>query len=158
MPKQRLTLEQLLLAKRIDESLAYAKSQYNKSKAKVAKECGVTAQALNNWLRRGKISKHSLSLLAQATNVNLVWLYSGQGTKEVTAGNQVREDSSNIYQAPTLDNIRLAQSVEHVLKHFSQQAVKDLNHHLVAEYITAKYLNLISDQDIISTLAELQKK
>ncbi|GAA4344084.1 helix-turn-helix domain-containing protein [Kangiella taiwanensis] len=155
MPKQRVTSEQEELAQRIGQALGHAKKSLSKSKAQVAQECGVTAQAVNNWLRRGKISKRSLILLAEATAVDFMWLYSGI-SPENTGGNykpsHLTDTSTSDY---SIDKKRLSHSIEKVLTRTKLSQLSASDYELLADYITAEYYKALKDDDIIDSLLEL---
>lgn len=157
MPKQQVTQQQQLLAKRIEQALAHAKHSLNKSKALVAEECGVTAQAVNNWLRRGKISKQSLMALAEATTVNFMWLYTGIGSIDTDSS---QKGSSSIGEEPapyTLNKKILSQSIQKILEQSDSQQLQSPNYQLLAQYITAEYCKAVNDDDVIQSLIELSE-
>ena len=154
MPKQQVTEEQKALAQRIEQALTHAKESQNKSKALIAEECGVSAQAVNNWLRRGKISKRSLMLLAKSTNVDFIWLYTGleaTSNKTPLARDQLKEPSAEY----TLDKQLLAQSIKKVLSRSDQIQLPETDYAQLANYITAEYFKALKDDDVISTLLDL---
>ncbi|GEM_PF-2652715 len=155
MPKQQVTAEQHDLAQRIEQALVYAKESLQKSKASVAEECGVTAQAVNNWLRRGKISKRSLILLAQATEVDFLWLYTGEtaDNKEISVNpNQVSESPKSSY---SIDKKVLSNSIQKILIRTKNLPTEPADYQLLADYITAEYYKALKDDDIIDSLLEL---
>jgi transcriptional regulator with XRE-family HTH domain len=153
MPKQQVRDEQKELAQRIEEALSHAKATLNKSKSAVAEECGVTAQAVNNWLRRGKISKRSLILLAEATQVDFMWLYTGSEPSD-NPQNKV-SDQSGTY---AVDKKLLSESIEKVLNRSTKEQLIEADHSLLANYITAEYFKALKDDDVISTLLELNSE
>lgn len=156
MPKQQVTSDQQALAQRIEEALSHAKTSLNKSKAQVAQECGVTAQAVNNWLRRGKISKRSLILLAEATAVDFMWLYSGVTPENAGISSKNRNYLSDT-TAPdySIDKKRLSQSIEKVLTRTKLSKLGSSDFGVLADYITAEYYKALKDDDIIDSLLEL---
>ncbi len=154
MGKQRLTQSQQLLVDRIEEALSHAKTELGKTKAQVALECNVTAQALNNWLRRGTISKQSMTLLAEATQVNPLWLYTGKGgIRPVPA--EIKESEYPAYQA-NIDKHLMTKSIEHVFSLFLEETSQKKASEL-AKYVTAYYFKLSNGENILDTIAELQK-
>lgn len=158
MPKQQVTAEQEELAHRIEQALVHAKNSHKKSKAQVAEECGVTAQAVNNWLRRGKISKRSLILLAEATQVDFMWLYSGiESNNDVAKESKANKvsDSSGDY---SVDKKLLSESIEKVLQRSDKKQLLNADYSLLANYITAEYFKALKDDDVIATLLELNSK
>ena len=156
MPKQQVTSEQEQLAQRIEEALSHAKNTLAKSKAQVAQECGVTAQAVNNWLRRGKISKRSLILLAEATAVDFMWLYSGaspdKSSNKAQNHNRVSDTPAPDY---SIDKKRLSHSIEKVLTRTKLSQLSASDYGLLADYITAEYYKALKDDDVIDSLLEL---
>lgn len=155
MPKQRVTSEQEGLADRIEQALSHAKDSLDKSKAQVAQECEVTAQAVNNWLRRGKISKRSLILLAEATQVDFMWLYAGANPEKqgdsATHTNTIKE-SNNDY---AINKKLLSHSIEKVLNRAIKEQLSEDDYSLLANYITAEYFKALNGDDIVSSLLEL---
>jgi hypothetical protein len=48
-------------------------------RAKLAKACGTTPQAVTGWLQRGKIDRVHFPEIARITGYNLAWLMTGEG-------------------------------------------------------------------------------
>ncbi len=61
------------------ERLAYLLAARNITRATLASMCGVTRQAVTNWLRREKMSGDNMKLIAARTGVSLDWLADGLG-------------------------------------------------------------------------------
>lgn len=158
MPKQQVRDEQKELAQRIEEALSHAKATLNKSKSSVAEECGVTAQAVNNWLRRGKISKRSLILLAEATQVDFMWLYTGTEFSDSDHNKQNPNKVSDSSGSYAIDKKLLSQSIEKVLNRSSQEQLLEADYSLLANYITAEYFKALNDDDVIASLLELNSE
>jgi len=62
----------------ISDRISLAIEASGKSKAMIAKEIGVSAQAVSNWTTNGSIDKYNLIKLSHATGASEKWLISGE--------------------------------------------------------------------------------
>lgn len=69
---------------RIHEAFRYAK----KTKADIARHCGVKPTAVNNWFNNGKVSRERVVPLAQALECNTDWLIAGVGPRARWGGRE----------------------------------------------------------------------
>lgn len=72
-PKQ-LTPDQQLLAANFEKALGQPGAP---TPGAIAAQCGISEQAVSNWKRTGKISKHNLAIVADMTGWSVVRLLTG---------------------------------------------------------------------------------
>ncbi|WP_223160904.1 XRE family transcriptional regulator [Salinicola aestuarinus] len=85
---------------RIREALKIAKSR-GVTQASIAERAGVSAQAVGQWSRSGKISNQRLAVLAQVSGKTLDWFYAEQEKEALP--DAVREPSAS-YGHPASEN------------------------------------------------------
>lgn len=86
---------------RIREALKTAKAN-GVTQASIAEKAGVSAQAVGQWPRTGKISTQNLAILAQLSGKTIDWFYEEQ--EESGPPDMVAETSTADYGKPVSDN------------------------------------------------------
>jgi len=69
------------LARRLDEAIS---SIGRGGKTRLAEKCNITPQAVNGWLKTGRIDKDHLVIVAELSHHDLNWLITGKGYKLAT--------------------------------------------------------------------------
>lgn len=74
------------------ERIRYAIKQSGKKQNEIATAIGVTAQAVNKWIRDGQISKENLFRLSAETGFSYLWIAKGVGSM---MSNTMEEDAAS---------------------------------------------------------------
>lgn len=90
------------LANRLNEAL---KSLGRGGKKDIAEKCGITEQAVQGWVKTGRIDKDNLMIVAETTGYELKWLINGTGEKQKTKKNNFLNESNAEY-APNLGDFK----------------------------------------------------
>ena len=114
------------LGQRIEEALANT----GLKQAKIAELMNVTPQAVNKWIKTGRISKENLRKLAKITGAPLTWLISGNndvdtGIEALLNMSTPRSRESLLRIARAAESGRLTEDdlalLEQIAKRFAQE-------------------------------------
>lgn len=86
----------MLSGKELGNRIKKALQDAGKTQAELAEHCGVSAQAVNSWLKTGRVSKGRLDRIARFTNRDLSYLLSD---KNLLTGLAIEEQDADAVRA-----------------------------------------------------------
>jgi len=123
-----------------------------KSKAQIAREIGVSAQAVSNWTTDGSIDKTNLLKLCEATGSSEKWIISG---KTDNNHNSINEEPSQ-YAATPMIIPELSEVVEYAITHQLSEYYAKLPPAGQVKFILELYNSVYQDRALLDIAKDMQ--
>jgi len=136
----------------ISDRISTAIQASGKSKAQIAKDIGVSAQAVSNWTATGSIDKYNLIKLAHATGTSEKWLISGDTN---TTEPEIKDEPGQ-YNATEALLPELIEVIEYAITHQLSNYYNNLPPIAQVKFVFQLYDLIYKDRALLNVTKDMQ--